>query len=71
MTLIASGFRFLKFRSQISEQSSDLEYLSCHLFVGYVPNQIRRRRNKERLNKNEQEPMLFGAPKSHFHYLCL
>ena len=37
------------------------------LLVRYVPNQKRRRRNKEKFIKNKQELMLFRAPESCFH----
>ena len=42
-----------------------------YLFIENLPDQKRRRRYKEKLNKKEQEPMLFWSPESNFHYLGL
>ena len=39
-------------------------------FVGYLPNQKRRRVNEDKLNINEQDPTPFWEPESRFHHLC-
>ena len=39
--------------------------------VTTLPDQKRQMRKEEKLNENEQDPMLFRAPESCFHHLCL
>ena len=40
------------------------------LIGGHLPDQKRWRRNKEKLNKKEQDLMEFWTFESRFHYLC-
>ena len=61
-TFLVSRFCFLKVGSWLFE---------LRFFVGYLPNQKRRRINEEKLNENEQDTKLCLEPESCYHYLCM